>query len=209
MMRTYDYIRDPAAIYRRSFELIEQEAVLDRFGSDERTVAIRMIHACGIVDIDRNIHIAPGAVRAGIDALRAGSPIYCDARMVAEGIIRSRLPASNRVVCDIAEPELHERAKKAGTTRSAVQVLGWELEGSIVVIGNAPTALFALLESVSAGKGRPALVIGVPVGFVGAVEAKDALYETDLPFVTLLGRIGGSAIAAAALNAVAGLAAVR
>ncbi|MCI5076256.1 precorrin-8X methylmutase [Oricola sp.] len=203
-----DYIRDPAAIYRESFATIEREADLARFAADERSVAIRMIHACGMTDLADDIVIAQGAVRAGVDALGAGAAIVCDVEMVRRGIIRSRLPADTAVLCEVGGETARQQAKALGTTVSAggIEALASRLAGGVVVIGNAPTALFHLLEMLARGAEPPALIIGCPVGFVGAVESKEALiaHAPRVPFVTVRGRRGGSAIAAAALNAIAG-----
>ena len=204
-MTTLAYLRDPGAIYALSFATIEAEADLDRFDADERVVATRMIHACGMVDLANDILIAPGAVGSALDGLRSGGQVYCDANMVREGLIASKLPADCEPACDINAVETRARAEREGTTRSAAQVDGWRIEGSIIVVGNAPTALFRLMERCTEYTVRPAVVIGVPVGFVGAVESKEALILTDLPYITVRGRRGGSAIAAAALNAIAGL----
>ncbi|TPW31290.1 precorrin-8X methylmutase [Pararhizobium mangrovi] len=202
------YLTDPAEIYRRSFATIRAEADLARFSGAMEAVAIRMIHACGMVDLAPAIAFSPDAAEVGIAALRAGAPVICDAEMVRHGIIRRLLPAANATLCRIGDPRVDTVAQARGTTRSAAQVDLWreDLAGSLVVVGNAPTALFRLLEILEDGAPPPALVVGVPVGFVGAVEAKQALFARagDVPFITVHDRRGGSAIAAAALNALAG-----
>ena len=203
---SYDYIRDGAEIYRRSFAIIRREAALARFSPEEERVAVRIVHACGMVEAAADIAFAPGAVRAGIAALASGAPILCDARMVADGVTRARLPAGNEVVCTLHDPAVPALAEKLGTTRTAAAMEFWRerLAGSVVVIGNAPTALFRLLELIDAGAPRPAAVIGMPVGFVGAAESKDALFaDGRLPALIVRGRKGGSAMAAAAVNALA------
>mgnify|MGYP000221119252 CR=1 FL=1 len=203
-----DYIRDPAAIYRESFAIIEREADLGRFGPVESAVAIRMIHACGMTDLAADIVISDGAVDAGRSALDAGAAIVCDVEMVRRGIIRKRLPHDNDVLCEVAGAPARAQATSLGTTLSAggIETLRVRLAGGVVVIGNAPTALFHLLEMLERGAAPPALVIGCPVGFVGAAESKEALiaHRPEVPFITVRGRRGGSAIAAAALNALAG-----
>jgi precorrin-8X/cobalt-precorrin-8 methylmutase len=202
-----DYLRDGAEIYRRSFATIRAEA--DLTGLDEilsRTV-VRMIHASGMVDLRRDVAASGGFGAAAVAALRGGAPILCDTMMVASGVTRSRLPAGNEVVCTLPEAGIPELARELGTTRSAAAMERWRdrLEGSLVVIGNAPTALFRLLELVAEGAGRPAAVIGVPVGFVGAAESKVELERdpSGLEHLVVHGRRGGSAIAAAAVNALA------
>jgi len=200
-----DWITDPQEITRRSFEIVTAEADLSRFDPAERGVATRLIHSCGMVEIAPDLRFAPGAVVAGREALAAGAPILVDARMVEAGITRARLPAGNRVICTLDDPRVPDLAKRAGLTRSAAAVDLWvpHLPGAVVAIGNAPTALFRLLELVAEGAARPAAILGFPVGFVGAAESKDALASTALPYLTLLGRRGGSAIASAAVNALA------
>ncbi len=202
-----DYIRDGEAIYRQSFSIIRAEARLGRIPADLEKLAVRVIHACGMVDVVDDLRFSSGAGHAGRDALQAGAAILCDARMVAEGITRARLPADNPVICTLNEPGIAELAAARGNTRSAVALEHWRerLAGSVVVIGNAPTALFYLLEMLDAGAPKPALILGFPVGFVGAAESK-ALLAADsrgVPFVTVMGRRGGSAMAAAAVNALA------
>ena len=205
MTRAYDYERDAAAIYRRSFAIIRGEADLWRFSPIEERVAVRVIHACGLVEAAADLVFAPGAAAAAREALRAGAPIFCDARMVAEGITRARLPAANAVICTLSDPSIAELAAKLGTTRTAAAVELWlpRLGGSLVAIGNAPTALFRLIEAIAAGVPPPAAIIGMPVGFVGAAEAKEALIESGLSSIVVRGRRGGSAMAAAAVNALA------
>jgi precorrin-8X/cobalt-precorrin-8 methylmutase len=202
-----DYIRDGQEIYRQSFATIRAEADLSAIPADLEKLAVRVIHACGMVDVIHDLRFSPGAGAAGRAALRAGAPVLCDARMVAEGITRARLPAGNRVICTLNEASVPERAARLGNTRSAAALELWlpELAGSVVVIGNAPTALFHLLDLLDAGAPKPALILGFPVGFIGAAESK-ALLAADsrgVPFVALQGRRGGSAMAAAAVNALA------
>jgi len=199
------WLADGAEITRRSFAIVEAEADFNGLDTDERGVATRLIHACGMVDIAPDLRFAPGAVAAGRAALRAGAPILADARMVEAGITRARLPADNRVICTLNDPDVPDRARRDATTRSAAAVDLWlpDLGGAVVAIGNAPTALFRLLDLLAEGAPRPAAILGFPVGFVGAAESKAALAETDLPFVTLLGRRGGTPMAAAAVNALA------
>jgi precorrin-8X/cobalt-precorrin-8 methylmutase len=201
----YDYEKDGAAIYRQSFAIIRREAELARFSPLEERVAVRIIHACGMVEAARDLVFAPGAAEAAEQALRAGAPVFCDARMVAGGVTRARLPATNEVICTLADPSTPELAKKLGTTRTAAAIDLWlpRLGGSIVAVGNAPTALFRLLELIAAGAPRPAAIIGMPVGFVGAAESKEALIVSGLPSIVVRGRKGGSAMAAAAVNALA------
>jgi precorrin-8X/cobalt-precorrin-8 methylmutase len=202
-----DYCKDARAIYRTSFATIRAEADLGGASPVMARVLVRMIHACGMTDLPRDVAASPGAAEAGRDALRAGAPILCDSAMVAAGVTRARLPAANDIVCTLRDEGIAELARGLGTTRSAAALERWRdrLGGAVVTIGNAPTALFHLLEMVAAGAPRPALVIGVPVGFVGAAESKAALAANalELPYITLHGRRGGSAIAAAAINALA------
>lgn len=200
-----DWITDPAEITRRSFAIVADEADLGRFDDAERDVATRLIHACGMVEIAAELRFAPGAVAAGRAALAAGAAILVDARMVEAGITRARLPAGNRVVCTLDDARVPDMAAAAGLTRSAVAVDLWlpHLAGAVVAIGNAPTALFRLLELLADGAPPPAAILGFPVGFVGAAESKAALAASGLPFLTLPGRRGGSAIASAAVNALA------
>ncbi len=206
-MTAYDYIRDGNAIYERSFAIIRAEADLSRFSPQEAEIAIRMIHACGDVEAARHFAFGPGFVEAARAALQAGAPIFCDAEMVARGVTRTRLPADNEVVCTLRDPRTAEMAQAIGNTRSAAALDLWgeRMAGAVVAIGNAPTALFYLLEKLRDGAPKPAAVIGMPVGFVGAAESKDALAENSwgVPFAIVRGRLGGSAMTAAALNALA------
>ena len=199
------YLRDGAAIYQRSFAIIRAEADLSRFTPEEADVAVRMIHACGLVEAAASFRFSPGFVAAARGALEAGAPILCDAEMVAHGVTRNRLPADNAVVCTLRDDATPALAERLGTTRSAAALELWRdrMGGGLVAIGNAPTALFHLLDMVAAGAPRPAAVIGMPVGFVGAAESKEALAATDLPFAIVSGRLGGSAMTAAAVNALA------
>jgi precorrin-8X/cobalt-precorrin-8 methylmutase len=201
------YIRDGAEIYRRSFAMIRSEARLEGLDPALATVAVRMIHACGMVDLVADVASSPGFCSAARSALRAGKPILCDTAMVASGVTRARLPAANEVVCTLSHPDVPELAAELGTTRSAAALELWrpQLAGSLVVVGNAPTALFRLLEMIEAGAERPAAVIGVPVGFIGAAESKLELasHPAALEHLVVHGRRGGSAIAAAAVNALA------
>ncbi|MBO1333608.1 precorrin-8X methylmutase [Streptomyces sp. VRA16 Mangrove soil] len=208
-MSLYDYEKDGAAIYRESFATIRAEAAdgLAALPADVAQVAVRMIHACGQVDLVQDIGHSPAVVAKARAALRAGAPILCDAHMVASGVTRKRLPADNEVICTLRDPQVPALAAKLGTTRSAAALELWRdrLDGAVVAIGNAPTALFHLLEMIAQGAPRPAAVLGIPVGFVGAAESKDALAASDLGLEHLIvrGRRGGSAITAAALNALA------
>lgn len=206
-MTTYDYIREGDAIYAKSFAIIRAEADLSRFSEEEADVAIRMIHACGLVEAASQFEFSPGFVSAARAALLAGKPIFCDAQMVAHGVTRARLPAENEVICTLRDPQVPDLAKKVGNTRSAAAMELWteRLEGSVVAIGNAPTALFYLLEMLDRGCPKPAAIIGMPVGFVGAAESKDALAESrhGIPYAIVKGRMGGSAMTAAAVNALA------
>jgi precorrin-8X/cobalt-precorrin-8 methylmutase len=200
-----DYIRDGAEIYRKSFAMIRAEADLARFPQDVSTVVVRMIHACGMVDLAADIAYSPDVVAKARAALRSGAPILCDANMVASGITRPRLPADNEVLCTLSDPAVAAIAARIGETRSAAAIDLWRdrLDGAIVAIGNAPTTLFRLLDLIAAGAPRPAAVIGVPVGFVGANESKLALAESGLAYLVVRGRRGGSAMAVAAVNALA------
>lgn len=206
-MTAYDYVAEGAEIYRRSFAIIRQESDLRAIPADAEPVAVRMIHACGMTDLPADIRCSTDFACSARQALAAGAPVLCDAQMVANGVTRSRLPADNEVICTLGDPSVPALAAEMGTTRSAAAMELWapHLDGSIVAIGNAPTSLFRLLEMLDAGAPRPAAVIGIPVGFVGAAESKQALteYVPALPFVTVLGRRGGSAMTAAAINAVA------
>jgi precorrin-8X/cobalt-precorrin-8 methylmutase len=202
-----DYIRDGAAIYERSFAIIRAEADLARFAPEEEDVAVRMIHACGMVEAAAHFAFAPGFVAAARAALAAGAPILCDAEMVARGVTQARLPADNEVLCALRDPEVPALAERLGTTRSAAafELLRDRMAGALIAIGNAPTALFHLLEMLAAGAPRPAAIVGMPVGFVGAAESKEALSVSGLgiPWAVVRGRLGGSAMTAAAVNALA------
>jgi len=202
----FNYLRDGAEIYRRSFAAIRAEADLARFTRDEELVAVRMIHACGMVEIAAGLVFSHGAVAQARQALRQGAPILCDSKMLARGIIAARLPRGNEVICTLDAPSVPSLAQKRGTTRSAAALELWRdrLDGAITAIGNAPTALFHLLDMLDEISARPACIVGMPVGFVGATESKEALIaDARVPFITLKGRKGGSAMAAAALNAIA------
>jgi len=202
-----EYEKDGAEIYRRSFATIRAEADLGGLPADVAKVAVRMIHACGMVDLAADVAASPGFSAAAESALRAGASILCDTSMVASGVTRARLPAGNEVLCTLSDPDVAGLARELGTTRTAAAMERWRgrLDGALAVIGNAPTALFRLLELVEEGAGRPAAVIGVPVGFVGAVESKVELarHPAALEHLVVHGRRGGSAIAAAAVNALA------
>jgi precorrin-8X/cobalt-precorrin-8 methylmutase len=202
-----EYLKDGAEIYRRSFATIRDEAELDGLDPVLARVVVRMIHACGMVDLVADVAGSPGFTSGAQTALKAGRPILCDTFMVAAGVTRSRLPAANEVVCTLDDPTVPALAAGFGTTRSAAALELWgnRLDGALVVVGNAPTALFRLLELVEQGAPRPAAVIGVPVGFVGAAESKEALagHPAGLEHLVVHGRRGGSAIAAAAVNALA------
>ena len=201
------YIRDGHAIYEHSFAIIRNEADLARFGADEADVAVRMIHACGLVEAAQQFEFSKGFVVAARGALMAGTPILCDSEMVAHGITRARLPAQNDVLCTLRDPRVADLATRIGNTRSAAALELWRdrLGGALVAIGNAPTALFYLLDMIAAGAPKPAAIVGMPVGFVGAAESKQALAMGDhgVPFAVVHGRLGGSAMAAAAVNAIA------
>jgi precorrin-8X/cobalt-precorrin-8 methylmutase len=205
--RRYDYCEDGAQIYRESFAMIRAESDLSHLPIDAEKVAVRMVHACGQTDLTRDLVIHPDLVRAARAALRSGAPIFTDATMVAAGVTRARLPAGNEVICHLRDPEVPELAREWATTRSAAAVSLWgeQLAGAVVAIGNAPTALFHLLEWISDGGPRPAAIIGVPVGFVGSAESKQAVveHEADIPYLVVRGRRGGSAMAASAINALA------
>lgn len=202
-----DYIRDGNAIYQKSFATIRAEANLSILPPDLEVVAVRLIHACGMTDIVSDLAYSEDVVKIGRAALKNGAKILCDAQMVANGVTRKRLPANNPVICTLNEPEVPELAQQIGNTRSAAAIELWRshMEGSIIAIGNAPTALFRLLELLDQGLPKPAVILGFPVGFVGAIESKAALAENSrgVPFLTIHGRRGGSAMAAAALNALA------
>jgi len=201
----YEYEKDGASIYRRSFAIIRREAELNRFSALEARVAVRVIHACGMVEAAGDLVFTPGAAQAAERALRAGAPVLCDSRMVAAGVTRARLPAMNEVICTLGDSSVPALAERLGATRTAAAIDLWaeRLSGALVAIGNAPTALFRLLELIAAGAPRPAAIIGMPVGFVGAAEAKEALIESGLAAIVMRGRKGGSAMAAAAVNALA------
>jgi precorrin-8X/cobalt-precorrin-8 methylmutase len=202
-----DYVRDGAEIYRRSFATIRAEADLSGLPDDLATVVVRMIHACGMVDLVADVEASPGVVATARQALRSGAPVLCDAHMVAAGITRARLPRDNEVVCTLSDPEVPALAARLRTTRSAAALELWAplLDGAVVAVGNAPTALFHLLELVARGGPRPAAVLGLPVGFIGAAESKAALAANPagLPYLVVHGRRGGSAMAVAAVNAIA------
>lgn len=202
-----DYERDGAEIYRQSFATIRAEADLAGLPDDLATVVVRMIHACGMVDLVADVEASADVVATARNALRTGAPVLCDAQMVAAGITRRRLPSNNEIVCTLSHPEVPRLAERLGTTRSAAALELWRpvLEGAVVAVGNAPTALFHLLEMVARGGPRPAAVLGLPVGFVGAAESKAALAanEVGLPYLVVHGRRGGSAMAVAAVNAIA------
>lgn len=201
-----DYLRDGPAIYRQSFATIRAEADLSAFAPDVAGVVVRMIHACGQTDLGIDVVATPGVVTAARTALQSGAPILCDATMVGSGITRKRLPADNAVRCYLNEPQVPGLAERLQTTRTAAALELWEpeLAGALVAIGNAPTALFALLERIDSGAPRPAAIVGAPVGFVGAAEScAELAARNDLEFITVLGRRGGSAITAAAVNALA------
>ena len=201
----YDYEKDGAEIYRRSFATIRAETDLAGLPEDVARVAVRMVHACGQVDLVEDLAFSPDVVVRAREALDAGAPVLCDAQMVASGVTRRRLPEDNEVVCTLNDPRTPGLAADLGTTRTAAALELWRdrLDGAVVAIGNAPTALFHLLEMVAAGAPRPAAVLGIPVGFIGAVESKDALAGSDLEHLVVRGRRGGSAITAAAVNAIA------
>jgi precorrin-8X/cobalt-precorrin-8 methylmutase len=200
-----DYLKDPAAIYARSFATVRAEAAIDGLDDGMAGLAVRLVHACGMPDIVADLAYSVRAADAGREALRAGAPVICDCEMVRAGISVARLPASNDLLCTLNDPRTQERARSLGTTRSAAAVDLWDdrLAGAVVAIGNAPTALFRLLERLDAGAPRPALILAFPVGFVGATESKAELASNPrgIPFVALRGRRGGSALAAAAVNA--------
>lgn len=206
-MTQYDYIKDGDAIYRQSFAIIRSEADLSAFAEDEAGLAIRMIHAAGMVEAAEHFVFGPGFVTAARRALQAGAPILCDAEMVARGITAARLPANNPVICTLRDDRTPALAASIGNTRSAAALHLWDehLEGAVVAIGNAPTALFHLLEMLRDGAPKPAAILGMPVGFVGAAESKDALAENSygVPYAIVRGRLGGSAITSACLNALA------
>jgi precorrin isomerase len=202
-----DYIRDGNEIYQHSFAMIRSEANLSRLPAALEAVAVRLIHSCGMTDIVQDLAYSIDAVDVGRSALLSGAPILCDAQMVANGVTRKRLPANNAVLCTLNDPQVPTIAQAIQNTRSAAALELWKphLAGAVVAIGNAPTALFRLLELLDEGAPKPALILGFPVGFVGAAESKAALAENSrgVPFLTIHGRRGGSAMAAAAVNALA------
>ena len=201
-----EYIREGAEIYRRSFSIIRAEADLSRFSGTAERVVVRMIHACGMTDLPKDVDLSSGFAEAAEAALQRGAPILCDAKRVANGITRARLPAENEVICTLDDPRVPGLAAQLGNTRSAAAMELWRerLDGALVVFGNAPTALFHLLEMLDAGAPKPAAIIGIPVGFIGAAESKEALSRDGrVPYLVVHGRRGGSAMAAAAVNALA------
>ncbi|SDP96200.1 precorrin-8X methylmutase [Lentzea jiangxiensis] len=199
------YIKDGAEIYRQSFATIRAESDLTRFPGDVAKVVVRMIHACGMTDLPDDVAFSPNVVRDAREALNNGAPILCDANMVASGVTRRRLPKDNEVLCYLQDPRTPHKAQEIGNTRSAaaLELLADRFEGAVIAIGNAPTALFHLLDLIGRGAPRPAVVLGIPVGFIGAAESKEALAATDLEHLVVLGRRGGSAMTAAAINAIA------
>ncbi len=199
------YIKDGAEIYRQSFATIRAEADLTRFPADVARVVVRMIHACGMTDLPQDVAFSANVVRDAREALRGGAPVLCDANMVASGVTRRRLPADNEVLCYLQDPRTPTLATKIGNTRSAaaLELLADRFDGAVIAIGNAPTALFHLLDLIAQGAPRPAAVLGIPVGFIGAAESKEALAATDLEHLVVRGRRGGSAMTAAAINAIA------
>ncbi len=203
---TYDYIRDPAAIYEKSFSTVAGEINFDGIPDDLARMITRIIHACGMTEIFDELAYSKDVAASATKALKSGASVLCDCEMVRRGIITRFLPEDSDVICTLNDEDVPDLAKEIGTTRSAAAVELWRphLENSVVVIGNAPTALFHLLEMIEQGAPKPAAIIGFPVGFVGAAESKQALYEAriDVPYVTLLGRKGGSAMAAGALNGI-------
>jgi precorrin-8X/cobalt-precorrin-8 methylmutase len=201
----FDYVRDGAEIYRRSFATIRAEADLSRFPADVARVVVRMIHSCGMTDLPADVGFSEGVVRAARGALLGGAPVLCDAQMVASGITRSRLPGGNEVLCALGDPTVASLAARLRTTRSAAALELWRprLAGAVVAIGNAPTALFRLLELIADGAPAPAAVLGIPVGFIGAAESKQALAASGLEYLVVHGRRGGSAMTVAAVNAIA------
>jgi precorrin-8X/cobalt-precorrin-8 methylmutase len=207
MTEQYQYLRDGADIYRQSFAIIRAETDLARFSEDEADVVVRMVHACGSTEAARSVEFGGDLVAAARAALSQGAPILCDSEMVAHGVTRARLPAGNAVLCTLRDAGVPALAEKLGTTRSAAALELWaeRLAGAVVAIGNAPTALFHLLEMLDKGAGKPAAILGIPVGFVGAAESKDALAADSrgVPYLIVRGRLGGSAMAAAAINALA------
>jgi len=202
-----DYVRNGPEIYRQSFATIRAEADLSGLSPEQAQVAVRMIHSCGMVDLVQDLAFSPGAVRAARAALRGGAPVLCDVQMVASGVTRTRLPADNEVICTLSDPRVAQLAQDLNTTRSAaaIELWGARLDGAVVAIGNAPTALFHLLNHLRTSSWRPAAILGIPVGFVGAAESKRALADNGLGlnYVVVHGRRGGSAITCGALNAMA------
>ncbi|MEV6236507.1 precorrin-8X methylmutase [Lentzea sp. NPDC051838] len=200
-----EYIKDGAEIYRQSFATIRAESDLTRFPADVAKVVVRMIHACGMTDLPNDVAFSPDVVRNARAALQAGAPILCDANMVASGVTRRRLPKDNEVLCYLQDPRTPALAQQLGNTRSAaaLELLQDRFEGAVIAIGNAPTALFHLIDLINQGAPRPAAVLGIPVGFIGARESKEALAATDLEHLVVHGRRGGSAMTAAAINAIA------
>ena len=206
MTTSSDYIRDGAEIYRKSFAIIRREADLARFSALEERVAVRIIHACGMVEVAGDVTMSDDLVASARKALRAGAPILCDGKMVANGVTRARLPANNEVICTLDDPRTPVIAAEIGNTRTAAAMELWrdKLEGAIVAIGNAPTALYHLMDMIDKGGPKPAAILGIPVGFVGAAESKDDLMAWGrLPWLVVRGRKGGSAMTAAAINALA------
>lgn len=206
MTRSYDYERSAAEIYRRSFSIIRSEAKLARFSTLEERIAVRLIHTSGMVELADDIVFSPGFAEAGVQALQRGAAVLCDAKMIASGVTRARLPANNAILCSLDDARVPELARAQGTTRSAAALTLWgeKLDGAVVAIGNAPTALFRLLELLDEVPWRPAAIIGLPVGFVGAAESKVALLEdARVPCMIVRGRKGGSAMTVAAINALA------
>ena len=207
-MSKFDYVHDPAEIYRQSFAIVQSETGIDNIQPDMRSVATRLVHSCGMIDVVDDLRFSNGAAEAGQAALNAGKPIFCDVEMVRSGIIKRLLPQENELICTLNDERVSDHANAIGNTRSAAAVDFWgdDLEGAIVAIGNAPTTLFRLLETVVLNGVKPALVVGIPVGFVGAVESKQALVDNDLglQFISVLGRRGGSAMASSVVNALAG-----
>ena len=203
----HDYVRDGAEIYRQSFATIRAEADLSRFAPDVAQVVVRMIHAVGEIDLTETIGYTPAVVTSARAALNSGAPILCDANMVAAGITRRRLPSDNEVLCTLSDPRVPELAKRMDTTRTAAALELWgdKLDGAVVAIGNAPTALFHLMEMLAAGAPKPAAIVGGPVGFIGAAESKEDLIAADLgvEYLVVRGRRGGSPITVAAVNAIA------
>lgn len=206
-MTQLDYIKDGAEIYRRSFATIRNESELGELPPDIEPLAVRLIHTCGMTDIPSDLAFHPDVVKSGRTALQNGAPVLCDANMIASGVTRPRLPANNDVLCTLSDPRVPDMAQELGTTRSAAAIDLWRdrIEGAVVAIGNAPTALFHFLERLDEGWPKPAAILAFPVGFIGAAESKDELAHNSrgVPFVTLRGRRGGSAMTVAAINAIA------